>query len=138
MLDQVEHIGSTAVPGLPAKPVLDIIPGVRRLADADACVPRLVAAGFRYISQYEEVFPERRFFRFDGAARQNLHMVVVGSRFWREHLAFRDALRAEPQTRVAYATLKRALARRFRNDRAAYTDAKGPFIREVVARAAVG
>ena len=66
----------------------------------------------------------------------HLHIVALDHPFWRDHLAFRDWLRAHPEDAVAYATLKRDLAARYRDDRVAYTDAKGPFISAILVRAA--
>ncbi len=134
LLQSVEHVGSTSVPDLAAKPIIDAMPGVRSLEDADACVPLLVAAGYRYIAKHEDVFPQRRLLALDTAPVCHLHMVVIGSSFWNEHLAFRDALRADPETKRRYAELKRRLALRFSHDRGSYTDAKGAFIRGVVER----
>ncbi|HEY9109570.1 MAG TPA: GrpB family protein [Roseateles sp.] len=134
---RIEHIGSTAVPGLCAKPVLDLLLGVTRLADVEARHEALAALGYRYRAEYEGELPERRYFTRDAGAgrlRVHLHAVVHGSAFWREQLAFRDALRADAALAARYAALKRELAERHAADKAAYTDAKGPFIRAVLAQ----
>ena len=132
---RLEHIGSTAVPGLVAKPVLDVLLGVPALEVAEARGEALQALGFRYRPEYEDVLPGRRYFtRAPGPGlRVHLHGVVVGSPLWRDHLAFRDALRGDDALRDAYAALKQALALRFADDKAAYTDAKAPFIAQVLA-----
>ncbi len=133
----IEHVGSTSVPGLAAKPVIDLMAGIRTLDDAPACVPLLAALGYEFKPVAEDTIPERRYFRKGpvGARTHHLHMVALGGEFWRRHLAFRDALRADPATAADYAALKRRLAADFRDDRIGYTEAKTAFIRAVEARA---
>ena len=129
----IEHVGSTAVPGLAAKPVLDLLVGYPPGAPVAPYVAALVRAG--YVHRGEQGIPGREFFRLGAVRTHHVHMAVQDGAFWREHLAFRDALRAEPARRDAYAALKRELARRFPHDRERYTDGKTAFVREVVARA---
>ena len=134
----VEHIGSTAVPGLAAKPVIDILVGVRTLAEADAhCIAPVVALGYEYIAKYEAEMPYRRYFKWpagDGRLEHHIHLVEQGSEFWERHLLFRDYLRAHPDSVRAYERLKRKLAPRF-DDVNDYADAKTEFIRRAEARA---
>ena len=134
----VEHIGSTAVPGLGAKPVIDILLGAPDVAFIESRMPRLVAHGYRYVPEFERSMPQRRYFtRTDGQPGNfHLHAVALDSAFFRSHLAFRDALRASPALAADYWKLKQRLAARFPNDRAAYTDGKSAFIREVLEKAA--
>lgn len=131
----VEHIGSTSVPGLAAKPVIDVLLGAPTLADIEARIGRLGDIGYIYVSKYEHELPMRRYFTSDAVIPQrvHLHAVETGSAFWREHLAFRDALRGDAALRDAYQSLKLRLANTFAHDKAAYTEAKGPFIRSVLA-----
>jgi len=131
-----EHVGSTAVPGLAAKPTIDILVGVRRLVDAQHCIPLLANLGYEYVPEYEAEFPERRYFRKGPTGRQtyHLHMVEVGSGFWVRHLRFRNYLRAHPDAAREYELLKRQLAAQY--GRQAYTEAKTPFIRGIEALAA--
>ncbi|MFG6414128.1 GrpB family protein [Roseateles sp. DC23W] len=132
----IEHIGSTAVPGLCAKPVLDLMLGVDNLAAVEARTTALAALGYRYRPAYETELPERRYFVRDATGdmpRVHLHAVVRGGVLWRDHLAFRDALRADAALAQRYGELKRALAARHAADKAAYTEAKAPFIRAVLA-----
>lgn len=133
----IEHIGSTSVPGLAAKPVIDLMAGIRALDEAPACVPLLAALGYEFKPVAEDTIPERRYFRKgpEGARTHHLHMVALGGEFWLRHLAFRDALRADPAAAAEYAALKRRLAAEFGGDRVGYTDAKTDFIRVVEARA---
>jgi GrpB-like predicted nucleotidyltransferase (UPF0157 family) len=134
----IEHIGSTAVAGLGAKPVIDILVGATSLEAIEARIPALEAYGYRYVREFERGMPQRRYFtRTDGhPGHFHLHAVVHGSAFWTSHLAFRDALRADPKLAADYWKLKQRLAARFPDDRAAYTDGKGEFIRAVLARKA--
>ena len=131
----LEHIGSTSVPGLCAKPVLDILLGINSLGEVEAWIHSLGSAGFMYRPEYEVAIPDRRYFVRPEAqtARVHLHAVVLGGLLWRQHLHFRDALRQEPLLREQYATLKRGLAIAHAADKAAYTEAKAPFIRQVLA-----
>ena len=126
-LAALEHVGSTSVPGLAAKPVIDMMAGLRKLADAQGCIGPLAALGYAYRPEYEARLPERRYF-----VRPSFHLHVVerSSDFWVWHLAFRDALRADPR----YALLKRRLAACYGADREGYTEAKSVFIRSVEAR----
>ena len=111
----VERVGSTAVPGLGAKPVIDVMVGVSQLAEAEGRIGALEGAGYEYVQKYEIELPERRYFRKPrlGPSAYHLHCVVKGSSFWVRHLAFRDYLRAHPESAAAYCELKRELAVRF-------------------------
>lgn len=133
----VEHVGSTSVPGLAAKPIVDLMLGVPRLADVEARIPALEEAGWEYVPEHEAVLPDRRFFArpVTRPRTHHLHAVELASAFWRDHLAFRDYLRAHPGEAAAYAALKRELAARFGRDREGYTEAKTSFVREALARA---
>lgn len=130
---QIEHIGSTAVPGLGAKPVIDIMVGVSRLADAEKRANSLESAGYEYVGEYEAELPERRYFRKPRTRPRayHLHCVVKGSDFWKRHLQFRDYLRIHPKAAAEYYSLKCELA--LRCSRAEYTDAKSSFIEGVLA-----
>lgn len=129
----LEHMGSTAVPGLVAKPVLDLLGGYPSGASVSPYVATLEGAD--YVHRGEQGIPGREYFRRGAPRAYHLHLVVQGGPFWREHLAFRDALRAHSDVRAAYAALKLDLARRFPRDREAYTDGKSAFVRRVVAQA---
>ncbi len=137
LLVAIEHVGSTSVPGLAAKPVIDILGGVRLLADADAAVPRITAIGYEYVSKWEDELPGRRYFvrRLQGVRSHHLHVVETTSDFWRDHLLFRDHLRAHPADVIRYAALKHDLAESLGDDREAYTDAKAEFIAACLAAA---
>jgi GrpB-like predicted nucleotidyltransferase (UPF0157 family) len=133
----VEHIGSTAVPGLSAKPVVDIMAAVESLDASRPAMAVLAAVGYCYAPYREDA--EHWFCKPSFAFRtHHLHLVPAESRQWIEALAFRDYLRARPETAAAYADIKRDLAQRYRFDREAYTAAKRPFIERVVALAVGG
>ncbi|GAB2668720.1 GrpB family protein [Arenimonas aestuarii] len=132
---RVEHIGSTAVPRLAAKPVLDVLLGAQSLTAIEARIGALENLGYQYVPRYEHQLPMRRYFTRAGsgdALRIHLHAVVLGSDLWRDHLVFRDALRADGSLRAEYEALKLALADTFAGDKASYTAAKEPFIRSVI------
>jgi GrpB-like predicted nucleotidyltransferase (UPF0157 family) len=128
----LEHMGSSAVPGLVSKPIVDILGGYPPGASVTPYVEALVDAG--YLHRGEQGIPGREFFRRGMPRAYHLHLAARDGTFWREHLAFRDALRAQPEVRDAYAALKLELARRFPRDREAYTDGKTAFVRRVVAK----
>jgi GrpB-like predicted nucleotidyltransferase (UPF0157 family) len=130
----IEHIGSTAIPGMLAKPIIDIMVPV---ADLDAARPAIAAAeGAGYVHYPYRADVMHWFCKPSAALRtHHLHLVPHDSRLWHERLAFRDRLRADGALAAEYAALKIALARRFCHDREAYTDAKGPFVARVLALA---
>ena len=132
---EIEHIGSTAVPGLAAKPVVDILVGLRRLLDAQDCILPMEGMGYEYVPEFEDEFPERRYFRkySNGKRTHQIHMVEIGTEFWKRHIAFRDHLRSHPESANEYATLKKELATQFENDREGYTNAKSEFIKNILA-----
>ena len=126
----IEHVGSTAVPGLAAKPVIDIIAAVHTL---EASRPALeVLAGLDYCYAPYRSEAEHWFFKPSPAFRtHHLHLVPCTSPQWLETLAFRDYLRSHPGTAAEYDDLKRRLAQEFRFDREAYTQTKGPFVTRI-------
>lgn len=131
----IEHVGSTAVPGLGAKPVIDVMIGVPALDEVERRIPALEASGYEYVRQYEQQLPDRRYFRKPrlGSRAFHVHCVLTGSGFWARHLAFRDYLRAHPESAAVYDALKRDLASRVSKEE--YTDAKSPFIEGILATA---
>ncbi len=157
--DRIEHVGSTAVPGLAAKPIIDVMIGVAdlELLDVSAelssatCGPEGIlpagprhhvdmvhainARGYEYLGFHG--IPERLYWRrYDVEPGIHIHMVSSDSPFWHRHVLFRDYLRAHPDEAAAYAQLKQQLAREHPNDRDAYTDAKTEFITTRERRAA--
>lgn len=133
---RIDHIGSTAVPGLAAKPVIDIQMSVARLEPVQAYAEGLARLGFDWRSDNADL--TKRYFRErPGQRRTHIHVRAVGS--WSEQLSllFRDYLRADAQARASYSEAKSALAVRFRDDRASYVAAKAPTIWALLQRADV-
>jgi GrpB-like predicted nucleotidyltransferase (UPF0157 family) len=131
----VEHVGSTAIPGMAAKPIIDLQPGLRRFEDGFGCVEPMIALG--YESRGEWGIPGRHYFARDepDGLRVHVHMLVLDSERWHEMPLFRDYLCAHPDGAGAYEALKRELAERFRTRRDLYTDAKADFVQSVLERA---
>lgn len=123
----IEHIGSTSVVGLSAKPVIDVMVGVESLAASGPAKQRLVEHGYQWADYKTEVMHWlcKPSFAF---RTHHLHLVPHGSPLWNERLAFRDLLRSDADVRRRYEALKLDLAQRYEHDREAYTDAKWPFI----------
>jgi GrpB-like predicted nucleotidyltransferase (UPF0157 family) len=127
---ELEHSGSTAVPGLAAKPIIDILAGRAPDSPRQRLIEVVESAGYTYRGEQE--IPGRDFFRRGTPRSYHLHLTTIGSDFWRDHRTFRDRLRADPALRDEYATLKLELARRYPTDRPMYIDAKGPFVLRVL------
>ena len=136
----IEHVGSTAVPGLGAKPIIDVMAGLPTLADAEACIPLLQAAGYAFVPAAMQDLPEDRYFErwTEGYERgteiAHLHLTEYGSRFWGEHLLLRDFLRTHPDQARHYELLKRELAP-LHTRGYTYAAAKTDFIRSVLVQA---
>jgi GrpB-like predicted nucleotidyltransferase (UPF0157 family) len=134
----VEHVGSTAVPGLAAKPIIDLLVGVRSLPEARVrCVEPLQALRYRYMAEYESWLPNEMLFRkgVPGPWTHHVHLMEPTCSRWEEFTLIRDYLRHHQEVASAYADLKRALALVFDDDIAGYRNAKAPFIEAVMARA---
>jgi GrpB-like predicted nucleotidyltransferase (UPF0157 family) len=131
----VEHVGSTAVPGLAAKPIIDLDVVVAP-ADLHAVIARLATLG--YVHQGDQGIPGREAFRWPaGEERHHLYVCRTDASAYHQHIAFRDYLRHHPETANAYAALKRALAASA-PDREAYQSGKAQFIEAVTRRATGG
>ena len=130
----IEHIGSTAVPGLASKPVIVIMAGVESLDASRGAIPDLERHQYNYAPYRTEVM--HWFCKPSPAHRtHHLHLVPLGSPLWLEQLTFRDYLRTHHDAAAEYAALKRQLAEAHRFDRDAYTNAKGSFVKRILARA---
>ena len=127
----VQHCGSTAVPNIRAKPILDILVGVERLADGPACIGPLSGIGYAYLG--DALVPDEHFFGRGTPRTHHLHLVEHRGPAWLDKILFRDRLLADHVLARAYEGTKVALARRFQDDRAAYTRAKAGFITAVAA-----
>ena len=120
----IEHVGSTAVPGLAAKPIIDMLVGVESLAAFETQSKRLAVFGYQYIPEYERVLPDRRFFKrvVNGVRTHHVHVVEKNGVYWKRYMKFRDSLRDDAW-----------LAARYAVDRDAYTNGKTGFIEAVLA-----
>jgi GrpB-like predicted nucleotidyltransferase (UPF0157 family) len=134
LVAEIEHVGSTAVPGLVAKPVIDIMAPVESLAASQTSIEAASDAGYIYWPYKADVM--HWFCKPSEAHRtHHLHIVPFESPLWFDRLRFRDALRGDSRLAEQYAELKMDLARRYRYDREAYTEAKGDFVAAVLAKA---
>jgi GrpB-like predicted nucleotidyltransferase (UPF0157 family) len=127
----IEHIGSTAVPDLCAKPIVDVLVGLRELELTDEDIATMRALGYEYLGEYGR--PGRLFFRKQPRTH-HVHVVAHGGEHWDRQLTFRDALRTDAEERRRYDEFKRRLAEAG-HPREVYTELKTPFIREVESRA---
>jgi GrpB-like predicted nucleotidyltransferase (UPF0157 family) len=131
LVADVEHIGSTAIPGLVAKPIIDIMAPVASLESSRAALPALTELRYNYFPYRADVMhwlckPS------DSYRTHHLHLVPFDSPLWSERIAFRNHLRAHPAVAAEYGDLKRRLADQYRFDREAYTDAKEAFVLRVL------
>jgi len=122
----VQHVGSTAIKGISAKPIIDISVGVNKLSDAKKLIKPLSQIGYRFYDTHRDrIFfakgPERR-------RTHHLHVMRYNSIKWKSDMLFRDYLSAHPPCAKAYANLKTKLAKRYSEDREKYTVGKDRFI----------
>lgn len=150
----VEHIGSTSVPGLGAKPIIDILVGVQQEKQLDESVGPMISAGYTYFQKYNPLMPYRRLYvRFREApgvkppqlvdigeeftigeqfhAVTHIHLLVKDTLHWTRHIAFRDYLRAHPAKAAEYESHKRFITRQEFKDGIAYNDAKNEWVKNV-------
>lgn len=130
----IEHVGSTAVPGLLGKPVLDVALAVADEARAAASIAPMATLGYAHRGAHGDD-PRRRYFVRDEAGVRvvQVHLYILPAPAWDEQLAFRDALRADPALADAYAAEKRRVAEATAWDKAAYSVEKGAFVERVLA-----
>lgn len=129
----IEHVGSTAVPGLAGKPVIDIAIAVTSESAADACRAPLAGLGYAYRGP-NGPDPLRRYFTLDvdGVRMQQIHLYIVPAPAWDEKLLFRDALRNDPTLAAAYTSEKYRIAAAIGWDKSAYAVAKDPFVAQAI------
>jgi len=118
----IQHIGSTAVPGMTAKPIIDILVAVEDMSSGIECDRKLIGMGYRYVPYDED--SERLFFQKGMPRTHHVHIVRYGSPTYLKHIAFRDYIEQHKEVREEYDQLKRDLASNFRNDRRAYVEGK--------------
>jgi len=134
-IQRIEHFGGTSVPNLGAKPIIDILIGVKSLADADQCIPLLQSVGYEYVPRLEREIPERRYFNYGIPRTQHIHMAELTSSFWEINILFRDYLRKHLKVAQEYYLLKKKLASKFKFNREGYTNAKAEFIQSAIMKA---
>ncbi len=127
---RIEHIGSTAIPGLSAKPIIDILVSVANLDEATGCIASLAELGYTFVDYPDNT--ERLFFRKGFPRTHHIHLVEAGGREEYEKIRFRDALRASPALRAAYMALKKELSEAHRYDRARYSERKSKFVHDIL------
>ena len=127
---RIEHVGSTSVPGLAAKPVLDILAGHPAAASPFDYVKPFARAG--YVHRGDRGIPGHQFFRRGEPRAYHIHLVELDGRLWRQYITFRDHLRTNAEAARRYADLKRALAEQFPHDRPSYIDAKSAFVEAIL------
>jgi len=156
----IEHIGSTSIENLSAKPVIDILIGVKNESNLDSLPEPLICAGYIYVKKYEDVLPERRYFiKVKNSSNEKLpsvlisyndninrikfphlfhiHSVVLNGNLWRKYIGFRDFLRNNSEERKKYQKLKMNLAGKDWNSINDYTDAKTEFVKSIEAKAGI-
>lgn len=126
----IQHIGSTSIPGMIAKPILDIGIAVSNFEEARVCIAPIEQLGYEY--RGENGIPRRHYFVKGTPRTHHIHMLEIGSAEWRIHLFFRDYLRQNPEVAAEYADIKKRLAYQFENERKAYTDGKAAFVQRVI------
>ena len=133
----IEHFGSTAIAGLVAKPVIDILAGLASLDEVDSLIDPLGSLGYHYPADFNSTLSDRKWLMRQQRGRRthHLHLVVFGGKVWSRELHFRDVLRTDPAIAEEYARRKAALAVTYRSDREAYTRVKGEFIEAILGSA---
>jgi GrpB-like predicted nucleotidyltransferase (UPF0157 family) len=130
----IQHIGSTAVPTLSAKPVIDLMAGVASMEQADALLPILCANTYTTSAEFNATLVDSRWLmrHAEGRRSHHLHLMIFEGSKWRDTLTFRDALRASPELRARYEALKLKLKEEAGSDREAYTAMKTDFVKETL------
>jgi GrpB-like predicted nucleotidyltransferase (UPF0157 family) len=133
-IKRIEHIGSTAIPGLPAKPVIDLMANTESFAEIEKIIEKLRPDCWNYVPPELDGRKYRRFFVkvIDGKRTAHLHLMLKDETRWEEQLLFRDKLRKNPFLVNEYSELKKKLAKENRNNREAYTEAKTNFVKKVL------
>lgn len=133
----IEHVGSTSIPNLLAKPEIDILVGLNRLEDAENFIEPLKIKGYLYYKRFEEFVPNRRYFRKSEGITPlvHIHMYEVASEEYKNHLLFRDYMSKHPEAIKGYEDLKRNLLESSGRDRGIYQEGKIAFIKNIIAKA---
>ena len=133
---QVEHIGGTAVPGLGAKPIIDIMIGIDDVIDVNKCIALLEEIDYTIMIKSIEGLSERKVLdKSINGMKIHLYLVEVNTENWKKNILFREYLRTHPETAQEYNNLKMELAKKYKNDQIAYTEGKAKFIKKVQSKA---
>jgi GrpB-like predicted nucleotidyltransferase (UPF0157 family) len=127
---EIQHIGSTSIPGMIAKPIIDIAIAIHAFKEAFKCVEPLENLEYEYKGEFG--IPNRHFFVKGNPRVYHLHMLEIASQEWKNHIYFRDFLIHHPDEAKQYAELKKKLAQQFSTDRDAYTEGKASFIEQIL------
>ncbi|WP_314589946.1 GrpB family protein [Paenibacillus terrigena] len=133
-VSEIEHIGSTSIPNLPAKPIIDMMAKIKSYNDLEEIVERLNTDDWNYVPPELDGREWRRFFvKVKHDRREcHLHLMLEDEERWEKQIKFRDKLRQQPNLAKQYTELKRKLVEENKDDREAYTDAKTDFIKNVL------
>jgi GrpB-like predicted nucleotidyltransferase (UPF0157 family) len=126
----IQHIGSTSIPGMPAKPIIDIAIGVQDFERARPCIPLIEGLGYEYRGEFG--IPHRHYFVKGNPRLFHLHMSEITSNEWKNALLFRNYLCRHPEAAKEYALLKQQLASKYTQDREAYLEGKTEFIQRII------
>ena len=129
-IKDIQHVGSTSIPGMSAKPILDIAIAVKDFEEARICINPLCDMGYTF--KGENGIPRRHYFLKGEPCTHHIHMLEKDSEEWEKLILFRDYLRSHQNTAEEYNQLKRNLSERLQGDRKAYQDAKGDFVEAVI------
>lgn len=132
----IEHVGSTSIPNVPAKPILDILVGIQDFDEVRACVALMTRLGYAY--RGENGIPRRHYFVKGDPRTHHVHMVEVQSKTWKGTLRFRDLLRTQPHVASEYARAKERLARTYADDREGYQREKDKVVESILDRGHLG
>ena len=133
----IEHIGSTAVAGMPAKPIIEMMAGVQSMSEAERLIEPICRSAYTTSAEFNASLTDRKWFmrHSEGRRTHHLHVAILGSSVWQEHILFRDILRSCANVAARYIALKSDLASAYQSNREAYTNAKATFVRAVLAAA---
>ncbi|MBC7474343.1 MAG: GrpB family protein [Candidatus Sericytochromatia bacterium] len=134
----IEHIGSTSIPNIGAKPIIDIMIGIKKLKYSDQIIKLLETINYIYVPEHEEIMPYRRFFYKkdnNNIKTHHIHVVELTHEFWQRHLMFRDYLVLDSESANEYYVLKKYLSEKYPNEPEKYTNAKSEFIEKILAKA---
>ncbi|SDT10521.1 GrpB domain, predicted nucleotidyltransferase, UPF0157 family [Paenibacillaceae bacterium GAS479] len=134
-VNEIEHIGSTSIPNLPAKPIIDMMAKINSFGDLAKIIERLEVENWNYVQKELDGREWRRFFVKvkDNKRECHLHLMLEDDEeHWEKQIKFRDNLREQPRLAQQYAELKRKLAVKSNDDREAYTEAKTDFVKSVL------